>query len=199
LPEEFLALAEESGSVEQIDWQMFDKTCQQLRALVRGDQYVTFNLSPRHFRSTDLPRRFLALLASHDIAPQPGARGGDRGHAARKSRAGLRDDRRAARGRDPGGAGRLRHRLFVLSYLQPLPAARAEDRPLLHRQPAPGGTAASTAIVRAVLALARRWDWKWWPKASRRRSNAQCLLDLGCEYGQGFLFAAAQPAPQRAD
>jgi EAL domain-containing protein (putative c-di-GMP-specific phosphodiesterase class I) len=26
------------------------------------------------------------------------------------------------------------------------------------------------------------------------QAQRQCLLDLGCEYGQGYLFAAAQAA-----
>ena len=198
LPRDFLGLAEESGSVEQIDWQMFDRTCEQIHALVTEGQYVTFNLSPRHFRSTELPRRFLALLARHGIAP----------HSARievTEGALLENPEQVCSliaelrqggilvALDDFGTG-----YSSLSYLHRFPLhALKIDRTFIASL-RPGGTAASTAIVRAVLALAKTLGLEVVAEGVETQAQRQCLLDLGCEYGQGFLFAAAQPVGQRA-
>ena len=89
LPGDFLAVAEESGSVEQIDWQMFDKTC---RAGARA-WCATAATSPSTCRRgtsarPTWPRQLLDLLASHRMAPHRRAPGSDRGHAAREPRPG---------------------------------------------------------------------------------------------------------------
>jgi diguanylate cyclase (GGDEF)-like protein len=193
-PLDFLGLAEESGSVEQIDWQMFDKTCEQVRALIAEGQYVTFNLSPRHFRSTDLPRRFLELLARHGIAA----------HSARVEVTEgtlLENPDQVCRMIAELRAGGILVALddfgtgySSLSYLHrfPLHALKIDRSFITSLQP--GGTAASTAIVRAVLALANTLGLEVVAEGVETEAQRLCLLELGCVYGQGFLFAAAQPA-----
>ena len=197
VPEDFLALAEESGSVEQIDWQMFDKTCQQIRALVTEGQYVTFNLSPRHFRSTDLPERFLALLARHGIAPHLARVEVTEGTLLENPEqvcatiAELREGGILV-ALDDFGTG-----YSSLSYLHrfPLHALKIDRSFIASLQP--GGAAATTAIVRAVLALAKTLGLEVVAEGVETQEQRQCLIDLGCEYGQGFLFSAAQPLKQR--
>jgi EAL domain-containing protein (putative c-di-GMP-specific phosphodiesterase class I) len=196
LPEDFLALAEESGSVEQIDWQMFDKTCQQLPALVRGNQYVTFNLSPRHFRSTDLPGRFLALLARHDIEPRLARVEVTEGTLLENPEqvCAMIAELRAGGvlvALDDFGTG-----YSSLSYLNRFPLhALKIDRSFITSLK-PGGSAASTAIVRAVLALAATLGMEVVAEGVETEEQRRCLLDLGCAYGQGFLFAPARPLVQ---
>ena len=197
MPEDFLALAEESGSVEQIDWQMFDKTCRHILALVTDDQYVTFNLSPRHFRSTNLPGRFLALLARHGIAPHLARVEVTEGTLLENPEqvctmiAELREGGILV-ALDDFGTG-----YSSLSYLHrfPLHALKIDRSFITSLQP--GGSAASTAIVRAVLALAGTLGLEVVAEGVETQEQRQCLLDLGCVYGQGFLFAAAQPVAQR--
>ena len=194
-PLDFLGLAEESGSVEQIDWQMFDKTCEQICALVTDGQYVSFNLSPRHFRSTDLPRRFLALLARHGIEAQSARVEVTEGTLLENPDqvcsmiAELREAGILV-ALDDFGTG-----YSSLSYLHrfPLHALKIDRSFIAGLQP--GGTAASTAIVRAVLALANTLGLEVVAEGVETEAQRQCLLELGCEYGQGFLFAAAQPRP----
>ncbi len=193
LPEDFLSLAEESGSVEQIDWQMFDKTCQHLQALVTDGQYVTFNLSPRHFRSTELPARFLALLARHGIAPHLARIEVTEGTLLENPEqvctmiAELREGGILV-ALDDFGTG-----YSSLSYLNRFPLhALKIDRSFVASL-RPGGTAASTAIVRAVLALAQTLGLEVVAEGVETQDQRQCLLDLGCEFGQGFLFAEARP------
>ena len=199
LPVDFLGLAEESGSVEQMDWQMFDKTCEQIRGLVTEGQYVTFNLSPRHFRSADLPSRFLALLARHGIAPQTARVEVTEGTLLENPDqvCTMIDELREGGilvALDDFGTG-----YSSLSYLHrfTLHGVKIDRSFIASLQP--GGTAASTAIVRAVLALAKTLGLEVVAEGVETQAQRQCLLDLGCEYGQGFLFAAAQPATAACD
>ena len=193
LPEDFLSLAEESGSAEQIDWQMFDKTCEHVRSLVSEGQYVTFNLSPRHFRSTELPRRFLDLLARHGISPANARVEVTEGTLLENP------DQVCAMIAELRGGGVLvalddfGTGYSSLSYLHRFPLhALKIDRSFIASL-RPGGTAASTAIVRAVLALAQTLGLEVVAEGVETEAQRACLLELGCEFGQGFLFAAAQP------
>jgi len=68
-PDAFLAIAEASGSLEVIDWQMFDLTCAAVSRLVRPGQYVNLNFSPRHFRDKQMDQRLLSLLRDHGVSP----------------------------------------------------------------------------------------------------------------------------------
>ncbi|HTD28301.1 MAG TPA: diguanylate cyclase, partial [Xanthomonadaceae bacterium] len=65
LPADFLAVAEESSAIEQIDWQMFEKTCREIPSLVSDGSYVTLNVSAQHFRSPSLAQKLLGLFAAH--------------------------------------------------------------------------------------------------------------------------------------
>ena len=84
------------------------------------------------------------------------AAGSDRRRAARQPRQACATlCKRCADGRRVRRARRFRHRLFVAELPAPLPAARAEDRPLVRRRPwRPGDAGGSAAVVRAMLALA---------------------------------------------
>jgi EAL domain-containing protein (putative c-di-GMP-specific phosphodiesterase class I) len=197
LPRDFLGLAEESGNVEQMDWQMFDKTCEQVRGLVTGFQYVTFNLSPRHFRSTDLPRRFLDLLARHGIAAHSARVEVTEGTLLENPEqvcsmiAELREAGILV-ALDDFGTG-----YSSLSYLHRFPLhALKIDRSFIANL-RPGSTAANTAIIRAVIALAQTLGLEVVAEGVETDAQRRCLLELGCEFGQGFLFAAAQPGTRQ--
>jgi EAL domain-containing protein (putative c-di-GMP-specific phosphodiesterase class I) len=197
---DFLGLAEESGSVEQIDWQMFDKTSSLVGSLVSDGQYVSFNLSPRHFRSSDLPRRFLKLLARHGIAPASARVEVTEGTLLENPDqvCAMIGELRAAGilvALDDFGTG-----YSSLSYLHRFPLhALKIDRSFIATL-RPGSAAANTAIVRAVLALAQTLGLEVVAEGVETEAQRQCLLELGCEYGQGFLFAAAEAMPGvRAD
>ena len=66
-PGEFLKVAEDTGIIEQIDWQMLSLTCQAIPALAQGDRYVTLNVSPRRFHAPDLAQRLLAQLDRNQV------------------------------------------------------------------------------------------------------------------------------------
>src|SRR5690606_32852664 len=67
-PGEFLALGEESGLIEQVDWLIYTQVATDLARTTQC--YVSVNVSPRHFRSPGFAQRLLQLLASAGADPQ---------------------------------------------------------------------------------------------------------------------------------
>jgi diguanylate cyclase (GGDEF)-like protein len=194
LPGEFLKVAEDSGSVEQIDWRMFERTCKEIVPLVGDGGYVTINVSPRHFRSPSLARQLLDLLAAHRVPPQSlrvevteGAllENPDRVFATLDAlrRAGV------LAALDDFGTG-----YSSLSYLHRFPLhALKIDRSFVSAL-VPGDRGGSAAVVRAVLALANTLGMEVIAEGIETESQRDCLLEIGCGQGQGFLFSQARPA-----
>ncbi|WP_246109200.1 bifunctional diguanylate cyclase/phosphodiesterase [Vulcaniibacterium gelatinicum] len=196
-PQEFLAVAEESGSVEQIDWQMFEKTCREVRSLADGYGYVTLNVSPRHFRSPRLATQMLDLLDAHRLSHERirlEVTEGALFDNPEQVRATLETLRTAGvvAALDDFGTG-----YSSLSYLHRFPLhALKIDRSFvsaLRRDEEGGGSA---AVVRAVLAMAGTLGMEVVAEGIETAEQRDCLLALGCEHGQGFLFSQARPASE---
>jgi diguanylate cyclase (GGDEF)-like protein len=49
--------AEETGTLAQIDWQIYDQVCCDIRTLGHAGAYVTINVSPRHLRANGFSER----------------------------------------------------------------------------------------------------------------------------------------------
>ncbi len=194
LPAEFLGVAEESGAAEQIDWQIFDATCQAIPALLTADQYVTLNVSARHFRSPELARQIVAMLGAHDIEPRrvrlevtEGALFENPEQACATIEA-LRAQGVLAT-LDDFGTG-----FSSLSYLHRFPLhALKIDRSFIAGL-VPGSS--SAAVVRAVLALAASLGLEVIAEGIETAAQRQQLIELGCVHGQGFFFAHPRPADQ---
>ncbi|MGH8482338.1 MAG: putative bifunctional diguanylate cyclase/phosphodiesterase, partial [Nevskiaceae bacterium] len=194
LPADFLGVAEDSGAAEQIDWQIFERTCRALPKLLAADQYVTLNVSARHFRSPDLARRVLALLGSHGVAPRcvrleitEGALF-ENPDQARTTLEALRDAGVLA-ALDDFGTG-----FSSLSYLHRFPLhALKIDRSFIAAL-TPGSS--SAAVVRAVMALATTLGLEVIAEGIETPEQRRQLIELGCVYGQGFLFAPPRPAAE---
>jgi len=196
LPADFLGVAVDSGAAEQIDWQIFDRTCRALPGLLGDDQYVTLNVSARHFRSPDLADQFAAMLATHRIAPRrvrlevtEGALFENPDQACATLEA-LR-----ARGvlavLDDFGTG-----FSSLSYLHrfPLHALKIDRSFIVGLAP----DNSSAAVVRTVLALAATLGLEVIAEGIETAAQRQQLIELGCAYGQGFYFAQPRPAAEFA-
>jgi EAL domain-containing protein (putative c-di-GMP-specific phosphodiesterase class I) len=56
----------------------------------------------------------------------------------------------------------------------------------------------SAAVVRAVLAMARTLGMDVIAEGVETDEQRDCLLEMGCELGQGFLFSRARPASEWA-
>ena len=195
-PGDFIAVAEESGSVEQIDWQLFQKTCREIPALVRDVGYVTLNVSARHFRSPELAPRLLQLLASHDVdaaCVRLEVTEGALLDNPDQVRATLLELRNAGvlAVLDDFGTG-----YSSLSYLHRFPLhALKIDRSFVAEL---GDEQAnnSAAVVRAVLALATTLGMEVVAEGVETAAQRAALLELGCELAQGFLFSAPMPSAQ---
>ncbi len=194
LPGEFLKVAEDNGSIEQIDWQMFANTCRDIPAFCASGLYVTLNVSPRRFRFASLANRLLDELAAHDIP-------------SRCVRIEVTEDALLENPdqvfttldtlREAGvlavlddfGTG-----YSSLSYLHRFPLhALKIDRSFV-RELGPVYAGGSAAVVRAVLALAGTLGLEVIAEGIETETQRLRLLELGCTRGQGFLFSPAQPA-----
>lgn len=71
-PNEFIAIAEESGIIVPISYQVFDKGCRFIKSLNEQFQKpvsLSFNLSGRQFRQHDLAQQLYQIAQQHQIDP----------------------------------------------------------------------------------------------------------------------------------
>lgn len=195
-PAEFLHVAEDSGMIEAIDWQVFERACRGLAMLGPEAGFVNLNVSPRHFGSDDFAERLVALIEAQGIAPA-------RVHIELTEGTLLRNPERVrnalerlhARGvqtaLDDFGTG-----YSSLSYLHQFPLQMLKiDRsfvtPLLQ-----DGGGSGEAIVSAILAMANSLDLEVVAEGIETESQRARLRQLGCQRGQGYLFARPQALEQ---
>jgi len=198
LPGEFLKVAEDSGSIEQIDWRLFEHACREVSALVGQGGYITINVSPRHFRAPARAHQLHDKLAAYRVPPRclrvevtEGAllENPDQVFATLDA---LRKDGVLAV-LDDFGTG-----YSSLSYLHRFPLhALKIDRSFVSAL-LPGDRGGSSAVVRAVLALANTLGMEVIAEGIETEVQRDCLLEIGCEQGQGFLFSHARPAREWA-
>ena len=194
LPIDFLSVAEDNGFDEQIDWQMFDAVCTVASQLTRNGGFISINLSGRHFRSAHLIDGLLAMFERHKVTPgcirievTEGALL-ENPPAVKQMLDTLRFHGLSVT-LDDFGTG-----YSSLSYLHqyPLHALKIDRSFVADLQP--GGTNGSTAVVRAIQALAGSLEMEVIAEGIETELQCNALQELGCIYGQGFLFAQPEPA-----
>jgi diguanylate cyclase (GGDEF)-like protein len=192
-PDAFLAIAEASGSLEAIDWQMFDLTCAAVSRVVRPGQYVNMNFSPRHFRDRNMDQRLLALLREHGVAPSQvrievteGTLIDNADQVAdiidRLHQAGVLTSL------DDFGTGYSSLGYLHRFHLHAVKIDRSFVTPLT-----PGGGGASEAVVRAIMALAKSQGLDVIAEGVETVVQRDALLALGCTMGQGWLYSRPMP------
>jgi len=192
-PPDFLAAAEENGLIEPIDWQLFRAAMQQAREFV-GDGFLAINLSARLFQNDDLDYRLLALTGEVGFDP---------------ARLRIEVTERTLLG-DPAAVssvlGRLRAACvetvlddFGTGYASlgqvhrfPLKTIKI-DRSFIEAI-GTDHSARSHAVIGAILALARSLGLDVVAEGVETEKQRLALVEMGCVYGQGFLFARPQPA-----
>ncbi|PKM41582.1 MAG: hypothetical protein CVV05_20505 [Gammaproteobacteria bacterium HGW-Gammaproteobacteria-1] len=192
-PGAFLAVAEGSGILEAIDWQMFELTVAAIPQLLTKQQYVNLNVSPQHFRSANLDTKLLALLRNNAVEPSQvhieiteGALMDDPEQAIaiieRLRQAGM------VTALDDFGTG-----YSSLSYLHRFALATVKiDRSFIIDL-APGIHGSGEPVVRAILALAQSVGLDVVAEGIETSDQHAALSGLGCLLGQGYLFARPQP------
>jgi EAL domain-containing protein (putative c-di-GMP-specific phosphodiesterase class I) len=82
-----------------------------------------------------------------------------------------------------------------LSYLHQFPLQALKiDRSFVAELTNSSSNTGSSAVVRAILALAGSLGMQVIAEGIENETQRELLLKLGCEIGQGFLFGAPQPA-----
>ncbi|HEX8294351.1 MAG TPA: EAL domain-containing protein [Pyrinomonadaceae bacterium] len=193
-PAEFLALAEETGLVIQIDRWVLREACRQARewqTRFRSESplCVSVNLSARHFSTPNLVEHVRQVLS------ESGLEAGCLKLEITESV--LMSDADSVTGTlrrlkelgvelqlDDFGTG-----YSSLSYLHRFPVdALKIDRAFVSRI-GPGG--ANSEIARAIVTMAHSLKMKVVAEGVETEAQAAELRALACEYGQGYLFSEA--------
>jgi predicted signal transduction protein with EAL and GGDEF domain/FixJ family two-component response regulator len=193
-PGEFIPLAEATGLINDMSLWAINEAARQAKEweLRLGfDASIAVNLPSRLFEQPDLVDKVEAILALHEVHP--------RGIELEITETGLMKDLQ--------GVVPSLHRLnqlgteisiddfgtgySSLSYLTTLPISELKiDRSFVHGL---GDTPQSTAIVSAIVALARALGLRVIAEGVEKVSQMEILYNLGCHICQGFLYAKPMP------
>jgi predicted signal transduction protein with EAL and GGDEF domain len=194
-PGAFLRIAEDNGSIEAIDWRMFELSCRRAGKLGHDGAYLTINVSPLHFRRPDFDTRLLELLARTGL---PASRllievtEGSLIDDTERVCATLERLRAAGVGAalDDFGTG-----YSSLSYLHRFPFRSLKIDRSFVAELTKGAQITGSTVVTAVLAMARALGMEVVAEGIETREQLDALVSMGCEYGQGYLLG--RPAPIR--
>ncbi|MDN5924756.1 MAG: GGDEF domain-containing phosphodiesterase, partial [Xanthomonadales bacterium] len=192
-PDDFLQIAEDNGSAEHIDWQMFALVLQQAPALLKQGVFISINLSGRHFRSHQLEQRLLDLLAQYQVDPAS-IRVEVTEHALLDNPPQVKRtlERLLAHGiqasLDDFGTG-----YSSLSYLHQYPLQSLKiDQSFVAALA--DNNEGSTPVVRAIQLLADSLGMQVIAEGIETEAQRTALAAIHCPYGQGFLFGRPAPA-----
>lgn len=193
IPAEFLQAAEDTGCIEQIDWQIFELACRHALRLPE-DTYISMNISPRHLRIAEFDEMALRTIRSTGLDPtrvrlevtegalldQPEQM---RNILLRLRAAGVLVQL------DDFGTG-----YSSLSYLHQFPIHSLKiDKSfvadLSHADRSP-------VVISAIIALAESLGIEVIAEGIETMAQKEILLRQGCTIGQGFLFARPLPIDQ---
>ena len=198
-PMSFIPMAEETGLIVPLGRWVLETACRQIARWRRsatglGDPpFVSVNLSARQFVAVDLVEDVAAILAATDLEADALELEITESVVMDQSEAGIRALRRL---RDLGvrvvlddfGTG-----YSSLSYLKHLPLDTIKiDRSFVVGIDGP----ADRSIVDAVIALAHGLGVGVVAEGIETASQAERLIELGCDLGQGYLFSPPRPAQE---
>ncbi len=189
LPCDFVDVAQETGNLEAMDWQIYEQVCIDLGSIAFAGRYVTVNVSPAHLRDRSFADRFLALMHQHQVE-------------AHRIRLEVTEGVLLENPEQVAGCLALlkQHGVHTLlddfgtgysslSYLHRFPLLGIKiDRAFVSalRDGEAGG---SSAIVRAILLMADSLGLDVIAEGIETEAQCKHLRRLGLSLGQGFLFA----------
>ena len=191
-PDAFIGVGEDNGLIEQVDWLMYRRVFEWMAVQTDGG-YVSINVSPSHFRSEDFASRLLGLVSACGADP-------NRLRIEITEVTLLDDAPRALRTLNELRANGVYALLddfgtgfSALSYLHRFPIQCLKiDRSFVAGLEGESHME-SLALIRAILALAATLGIDAIGEGVETAYQSDTLRDLGCVYGQGFLFGYPQP------
>jgi diguanylate cyclase (GGDEF)-like protein len=195
-PNDFISLAEETELIQEIDLQIIEKSCQELKKwqekLNRSDLYVSCNLFAKQFFSTSLPKDIKRILYKTGIAPH-NLRVELTERALLENSEVVLSNMQALNSLgvkillDDFGTG-----YSSLSYLHRFPIDVLKiDRSFIsnvHEHPK------HRAIIKTIIDLANNLSMGTVGEGIENLADAQLLEQMDCVYGQGFYFARPMSA-----
>ncbi len=194
-PAEFIPLAEENVMINQIDDWIMLESCRQLKEWQEAepaaakDCCVSVNISSRRFTQSDLVDKIAKALKDTKLSPR---------HLQIEitESAMMKNLKKTAQ--SLGELSRMGVQIALddfgtgyssLSYLQEFPISTLKiDRSFVQRM---GSQNDSTQIVKAVVTLARSLKMKVIAEGVENEEQLRQLEDVGCQFGQGYLFSHA--------
>jgi EAL domain-containing protein (putative c-di-GMP-specific phosphodiesterase class I) len=192
-PDEFISLAEESGAIAPIGRWVLDEVCRQVRVWTDDapdglPPEVSINLSERQFHLSKVAEEVSAALDRWRLPPS------DLCFEITESLA-LRAPDPIRRLRALGVRVALDDFATGYSSLGTVKMVAVDslkiDRSFVAGL---GSERADTALVTALVHLGRDLDLVVTAEGVETEKQLQVLLELGCQHGQGHLFAPALPA-----
>ena len=196
-PADFLKVAQESGYLEAIDWRLFELAARRLLERAEPATFLTINVSALHLRHADFDQQLIGLLARIGLAPQRlivEVTEGSLLDNPEQVRATLERLRGVGVGAalDDFGTG-----YSSLSYLHSLPLRMLKIDQSFVQELGQPGSAHSSTVVAAVLALARALDIQVIAEGIETAAQREALLAMGCELGQGYWWGRPAVLPER--
>lgn len=197
-PSRFMKVAQDSGHIEAIDWLMFELSCRRFSRFAEDSTFLTLNVSALHVRHANFDRRLLSLLERTGVSPLR--------LIVEVTEGSLLDDPQLVRATlerlrgvgvgaalDDFGTG-----YSSLSYLHSLPLRMLKiDRSFVNALDE--GMHATTTVVAAILALARALSIEVVAEGIETAAQRAALVQMGCEFGQGYLLGRPTPMEQWPD
>ena len=191
-PFAFLPLAEETGLLEKLDWQMYESVVADLDTLCPKAGYVSVNLSPNYLLDPSFVGNFLGLLQKNNIDTSritvevtEGALI-ERPDVVRPCLEALRDEGISI-WLDDFGTG-----YSSLSYLHmfPLTGLKIDRSFVMKLKP---DDHSSQAMIKAICAMAATLNLAIVAEGVETEEQAQLLHKLGIDRAQGYLFRKPSP------
>ena len=190
---DFVSVAEESGLILTLGEWVLNKACEQAQAWASAGFPIrlSVNLSPRQFQATNLVDQVRQALQRSGLAPAALELEITESTAMDDPESSIRvltefKNLGVSIAIDDFGTG-----YSSLSYLKRIPA----DKLKIDKSFVDGVASESedAAIVRTVLALAASLDIETIAEGIEQETQMQALINLGCKYGQGYLFSRPLP------
>ncbi len=193
-PAEFIGVGEDSALIEQVDWLMYGHVVSSMGEYPKD--YVSINVSPRHFLSDNFSDRLLRMLDEAGQDPR-------RLRIEITEVALIEDASRALKVlRDLRGHGiealldDFGTGFSALSYLHRFPIQGLKiDRSFVSGLEGETCTE-SLALVRAILAMALTLGIDTIAEGIETERQREILVEQGCQFGQGYLFGKPRPLPR---